>query len=186
MNFISHIPSPRPIRINSHIWLNLSFFFIPECLINSWWCCSRHHSQLAIQKSGSLEFWFILLKIRHFSFVLSFWICCQSWVSLSCYPVHFWVVFILDPPKAIILEDSSFSAFSFHPQFFSIVVSSFVSRLSGALFKFSLRWLMISSFSCISINSWCSHSIVNSYRCFLNFTSSGAYLSVSSRSFQEE
>ena len=75
--------------------------------------------------------------------------------------------FILDPPKAIILEDSSFSAFSFHPQFFSIVVSSFVSRLSGALFKFSLRWLMISSFSCISINSWCSHSIVNSYRCFL-------------------
>ena len=74
----------------------------------------------------------------------------------------------LVPPKAIILEDSSFSAFSFHPQFFSIVVSSFVSRLSGVVFKFSsLRWLMISSFSCISINSWYPHSIVNSYRCFL-------------------
>ena len=64
----------------------------------------------------------------------------------------------LVPPKAIILEDSSFSAFRFHPQFFSIVVSSFVSRLSGALFKSSLTRLLISSFSYMSIHSCYPHS----------------------------
>ena len=69
MNFISHIPSSRSIWIISRLWLNLAFFFIPECLSNSW-CCPRHHSQLAIGRSVSLNLgpfssWFIVSAFWH-------------------------------------------------------------------------------------------------------------------------
>ena len=70
MKFISHIPSPRPIWIHSHIWLNLAFFFIPESLIILG-AVSRHYSQLANSKECFSQILLHSCEDCHLSFVLS-------------------------------------------------------------------------------------------------------------------
>ena len=87
---------------------------------------------LQIRRSVSLSLvpflWRLSSQLRVSSHLLS--IMSNPFRAIRCISELF---LFLVPPKAIILEDSSFSAFSFHPQFFSIVVSSFVSQLFWCL-----------------------------------------------------
>ena len=152
MNFISHIPSSRSIWINSHIWLNLAFFFIPECLINSW-CCSRHHSQLANSKECFSQSCSILVNIV-ISASCYLLICSNheySFLAIRCFSELFSFSILRRPSFQKILR-SQLSAFILNSSQLLSLRSSLC--YSGASFKFSVRWLMISSFSCISIHSW--------------------------------
>lgn len=119
---------------------------------------------LVIWRSGSLKSLSILLNI-----VISARAIFSVIVNHEKFSISIWCISVLssflDPPKAIVSEDFLVLSFqlSFSNSSHLLSLHSYLNY-SGPLFKFSLRLIKMSSFSCMSIQPWYPYSFANSYR----------------------